>query len=107
MQNSYEYKKCSVVAWVQFFRNSPGITDSPLSNNAPTRARTRVCMDGICSDVVMADCGSGMENTGVGIFYSDSLCRFLGVFSLVVYLGNWDVSNIVGVLVGALLAGDA
>lgn len=64
-------------------------------------------MDGIFTDIAVDGSSSGVEDTGVGIFRSDSIHWFLGVFSLVVYLGNWDVSNIVGVLVGAVLAGDA
>lgn len=95
-----------MVDGLQFFRNSPGIADSPLSNDAPTCPRARICVDGIFTGVVMDSCGGHVEDTGVGIFRGDSLCWLLGVFSLVVYLGDWDVSNTVGVFIGAVLAGD-
>lgn len=103
---AYEYKKCGVVAWLQFFRNSPGIVDSPLSDDAPTCSRACVYVDGIFSDIAVGSGCGHVEDTGVGVFRNNSVRWLLGVFSLVVYLGDWDVSNTVGVFIGAVLAGN-
>jgi len=64
-------------------------------------------MDGVFSCTIVDGGSNCVEDTGVGIFHSDSIRWILGIFGFMVHLGDWNVSSTIAVLIGAVLARNA